>query len=422
MPNQNRRRTTLIISVLAVLLVAAGAVAWATGLFRSTPAPSSAPTPSPVLPATASPTTSASPVPAPTAVGATSHYEYVFPDGGMDVYDADAGWKLVKHVDLPTRDGVRGAGIGVPTAMAYISHGGDGGFHGNGSLLAYDLVAERIVYDVAYGHGIDSFSVTPDGTRIYMPDGELTQDTNWYVIDAATGKETGRLQGGKGPHNTVVSSSGQHVYLGGRFDDHLIEADTATGQVIKRIGPLRQDVRPFAISTDERYAFTTASDHLGFQVSDVASGRVLHDVPVTGFHRDPPFAVSGSSHGITVSPDSRELYVVDQPNSYVHVFDITGLPAAAPRRVADIALDPPLGSGVSTNCAYDCQKESWLQHSMDGRYVYVGDSGDVIDTATRTVVAVLPAMSNSRKMLEVDWAGDRVAASSERNNERVIAR
>lgn len=412
----------MIAIVVVMLLVTAGAAGWATGLFRSDSATSSAPTPIPVPPPTAPPTATPTPTPAPAAGAAINHYEYVFPDGGMDVYDADAGWKLVKHVDLPTTAGVRGAGIGVPTAMAYVSYGGDGGFHGNGSLLAYDLVHDRIVYDVSYGHGIDSFSVTPDGTRIYMPDGELTEDSSWYVIDAATGKELGSLEGGKGPHNTVVSPSGQHVYLGGRFDDRLIMADTATGQVIKRIGPLRQDVRPFAISADERYAFTTASDYLGFQVSDISSGRVLHDVPVTGFHRDPPFAVSGASHGITVSPDGREVYVVDQPNSYVHVFDITGLPAAAPRRVADIQLDPPLGKGESTNCAYDCQKESWLQHSMDGRYVYVGDSGDVIDTGTRTVVAVLPAMSNSRKMLEVDWAGDRVVASSERNNERVVAR
>jgi hypothetical protein len=52
----------------------------------------------------------------------------------------------------------------------------------------------------------------------------------------------------------------------------------------------------------------------------------------------------------------------------------------------------------------------------------VGDSGDVIDTGTRTIVATLPAMTNSRKMLEVDWVGHRVVASSERQNERFAVR
>jgi len=35
--------------------------------------------------------------------------------------------------------------------------------------------------------------------------------------------------------------------------------------------------------------------------------------------------------------------------------------------------------------------------------VYVGDSGDVVDTRTRETVANLEALHNSRVQLEVDW-------------------
>jgi hypothetical protein len=44
----------------------------------------------------------------------------------------------------------------------------------------------------------------------------------------------------------------------------------------------------------------------------------------------------------------------------------------------------------------------------------VGDAGDVISTATRTVVAFIPQLKNTRKMLEIDWKNGRPIATSTR--------
>jgi len=49
-----------------------------------------------------------------------------------------------------------------------------------------------------------------------------------------------------------------------------------------------------------------------------------------------------------------------------------------------------------------------LYHSLDGRYVFVGDVGDVIDTSTHAVLANLPALYDTRKMIEIDWVGGAV--------------
>src|SRR5690242_15355828 len=53
------------------------------------------------------PTVAPTPTTAPATVQnfalANKHYEYVFPDGGMFVYDMDNGHKLVKQVTLPTQ-------------------------------------------------------------------------------------------------------------------------------------------------------------------------------------------------------------------------------------------------------------------------------------------------------------------------------
>jgi DNA-binding beta-propeller fold protein YncE len=330
----------------------------------------------------------------------TQHYEYVFPDGGMYVYDMDNGHKLVKHISLPTTAGVRGVVASPLTHMLYVSYGGDGGSNGNGSLLKYDLVADQLSWTKSYSHGIDSMAISRDGKTIYMPDGELASDGTWYVIDANSGNEIGTINGGSGPHNTIVSLNGTHVYLGGRNHNYLEVADTATNQVIKSIGPLMSGVRPFTINGTETIAYISVTGFLGFQVGNITTGQVLYTVPIHGFSSNGN-GPSDPSHGISLSPDEKELYVMDSPNSYVHVFDVSGVPASAPKQVADIKVTSM--AGEETNCAYDCLKDGWLQHSRNGRFVYVGDCGDVIDTATHKSVINLPPLANTRKMLEIDW-------------------
>jgi len=48
-------------------------------------------------------------------------------------------------------------------------------------------------------------------------------------------------------------------------------------------------------------------------------------------------------------------------------------------------------------------REGWVLHSRDGRFVYVGNSGDVIDTSLRKVVAYVPSLSNSSLYCEIAW-------------------
>ena len=356
--------------------------------------------------------------------GAVQRYEYVFPDRGIYVYDEDKKFALVKTISLPEVQTIRGVAASPADAMLYISYGGHGGHTGNGSLLKYNLMTDTVVWTNQYT-SIDSMAVSPDGARIYMPTpstaswlnvverffakltnfiwtadptatGSLTRAGIWMVIDAGTGDVTGQIDGGSGPHNTIVSLDGAHVYLGGKYYNYLEVADAAMNRIVKKIGPLVNTVRPFTINGRETLAYTTATRFLGFQVSDIITGHVLYTVNGFGpqFAYDPStFPATCPSHGISLSPDERELYVVDSPNSHVHVFDVSGVPALPPKQVADI----------SVQLIASDQKDGWVQHSRDGRFVFVGDSGEVIDTATRTVVASLPALRETRKHLEITW-------------------
>src|SRR4029077_6091341 len=156
-----------------------------------------------------------------TAGSTRGHYEYVFPNGCIRIYDIDAGHALIRSIPLPETEpsNVKGVVAHAPTGMLYVSFGGDGGKNGDGSLLKFSLLDERVLWGKRYDHGVDSRAIAADGARIYMPTGEEAKASRtWYIVDAATGNDVGSLSGGKGPHNTVVSVSGRHVYLGGRED------------------------------------------------------------------------------------------------------------------------------------------------------------------------------------------------------------
>ena len=340
------------------------------------------------------------------ATAAVQHYEYVLPDGNLYVYDMDHGHQLVKHVNLPTSTGVRGVVGNAPTHTLYISYGSDG--QNGGSLLAYDLLTDKVLWQKTYSHGIDSMAITPDGKTIYMPDGETASSPYWYVMNASDGSETGtKIDGGPGPHNTVVSLNGVHVYMGARnFSDaptYLTVADTATNANVRKIGPFKEGVRPFTINSGETLAYVTTTHFLGFQVASIPQGNVLYTVDLTqlGFPNSPT-GPSAPSHGIALSPDEKTLAVIDWPNDYVHLFHVTGVPSSAPKKTADIKFTRSMHHDEA-GCAYDCAADGWLEYSRDGRFLYVGDVGDVIDTTTNQVVTNLDPLYNTRKMLEVDF-------------------
>jgi len=270
---------------------------------------------------------------------------------------------------------------------------------------------DTIVWNKQLPFSVDSPALTPDGKKIYMPESLAAYSGIWHILSTADGSSLGSVSIGSGQatHNTVVSLNGSHAYLGALNYNYLVQVDTSTNQITKKMGPLKSGVRPFTINGKETLAFTTATGFLGFEVSDITSGKVLYTVPVKGFTS----SAAVPSHGISLSPDEKEIYLIDDGNSYAHVFDISGLPGTAPQQVADIPLRSM--SGNEANCSTDCQKEGWMLHSLDGRYVFAGDSGDVIDTSTRKSIANLPALYDSRKYIEVDFSNGAPVATTTRH-------
>ena len=331
------------------------------------------------------------------------HFEYVVTDHEVSVYDIDRNNRYVGKLHIPQIVDPHGVVASPATGRLYVSYGGQGGSRGNGSLVAYDLRRNRVVWQRDYDSGIDSIAITPNGRTIYLPAGEFSSSNQWRIVDAGTGTVTGAVVAGVGPHNTIMGLDGKYVYLAAIQYPYLSVASTATNKVVKRVGPLNPDgPRPFTINGSQTLAFTTSDYFLGFQVSGITSGKVLFTVSPHGFTFDPKTFTRTPDHGISLSPDERQLYLIDTPNGYVHVFDVSGLPASPPRDLAHIKLaHPPPNDG-------------WLQHSRDGRYVYVGRAGDVIDTRTRKVVAFLRPLQQTADFLEIDWRGGKPVSTTSR--------
>ncbi len=180
--------------------------------------------------------------------------------------------------------------------------------------------------------------------------------------------------------------------------------DVRTGRVTPGgVAPFPSDI--VTVPDDEHgVMYVTRPGLLGFRVLDLANAATLYIPGFKGFTWNRRFGPDPPSHGLSLAPDRPELWVLDAPNSAVHVFDVSELPVQAPRAIDDIRLSKPL-SGDERECVEACRRIGSLQHSADGRFVYVGDSGDVIDTQTRETVANLEALHNSRVMLELDWLG-----------------
>ncbi len=332
----------------------------------------------------------------PTTALGVHHYEYVVNGSQVYVYDIDNLGRLLQTFSLPYSGPPQGVEADAANATLYVSYGGEGGAAGTGSIIAYDLLTGHVVWQKSYRTGVDSIALSPDGRTLYVPVGELSNNGRWLVVDAATGNKTGSIAAGGGAHDTCVGADGKFVYLGGVDYPYLEVASTATNRVVRKLGPLHgPGVRPFAINHDQTLAFTTARSFLGFQVSSITTGKVLYSVSPPGFSFDPTSYSSTPDHGISLSPGSRELYLIDTVNGYVHVFDLSGLPASPPRDVADIKL------------LHAPSSDGWLEHSADGRFVFVGNSGDVIDTQSRTVVSYLPQLNATTEFLEIDWRDGR---------------
>lgn len=315
------------------------------------------------------------------APGVRNYLEYG--GHGILVFDIEDGHKFVKRIPSAGVDGqgqpinVKGVCACAATRRLYVST--------LKTLMAFDLVSEKLLWEKPYEGGCDRMAIAPDGKFIYLP--SLEKD-HWHVVDA-DGAVLTKLVPKSGAHNTIVGLDGAHAYLAGLKSPLLRVTDTRTHTIAREVGPFTSAIRPFTVNGKQTLCYVNVNELLGFEIGDLKTGKMLHRVEVQGFQKGPVKRHGCPSHGVGLTPDEKEVWVVDAFNQRVHVFDNTVSP---PKQVASLKVRDEPG---------------WVTFSLDGRYAYPS-TGDVIEAATRKTVTQLtdekggPVMSE--KMVEIHFA------------------
>jgi DNA-binding beta-propeller fold protein YncE len=321
---------------------------------------------------------------------------------GILVFDIDRGHKFVKRIPLQgapppdtytsaaasgrggtgnRQEAIKGIAAHAQTARLYVST--------SRRVAAYDLLTDKLVWEQSYdSRGTDRIALSPDGRTLYAP---VLGEPKWIVADAATGAPITSIDKPGNPHNTQYSDDGRFVYFEAEGNTRTMSVvDAATRTIVKEIGPFGNMVRPFTFNGRQTLLFANINDFLGFEVADLKTGQILHHVEVPGVTagRSPTHGIP--SHGIAMTQDESEIWIADNANNYLRIFDATVMP-------------PVMKTSVKVR-----DEPGWITFGIDGTLAYPS-TGDVINVKSKQIVATLQdengANAESEKMLEIDFAG-----------------
>ena len=140
-------------------------------------------------------------------------------------------------------------------------------------------------------------------------------------------------------HNLNLSADGKLAFMSPNGKVMGV-ADTGSHKLIRTI-TFTDNIRPFVLNHDASLIYSNTNNLLGFEIADVKSGKILHHVEVKGccwpdkwnVKPRPRIPHGCPSHGIALTNDEREVWIVDGINNYIHIFDNTVMP---PKQVDSI--------------------------------------------------------------------------------------
>ncbi len=303
---------------------------------------------------------------------------------GVLIFDIDQGHRFVRRIEVPSfQEGIRGFCASSATHRAYYTTT-------NHLLGCLDLESEKVLWEKRYEAGCDRAAITPDGKKLYVPTGWWLngEKSGWMVVDASNGELQKQLPVGSQAHNTVMSLDGSLVF--GGTETMLTVIRTADDTIVRQITPIGESgVFPFTVNSANKLAFVCLGKHVGVDIADLQTGKVLHRVMAGDGN------LNRRTHGAALTPDEKELWLSDQGAKRLYIFDATVMP---PVEKAHIDLSEG-GHG-------------WVTFSIDGKYAWC-HTPDVIDAHTRQIIAMLKDDASrpvsSSKFFETIWRDGKLA-------------
>jgi len=204
------------------------------------------------------------------------------------------------------------------------------------------------------------------------------------IVDTQAGKVV-KVLPVKTPHNCFNAGSNDRIYVSGMGDDEIDVIDLKKMEYSAKI-PIKGIPRPYAVTRDEKTMFVALTDVHGFAVMNIPAKKEAERVEL------PPAPESTCvlephtpTHGLTLSPDDKKLWVTSLGDSRMYVYDV------AARKITG-----HVQTGACPN---------WIAFSPDGKYAAVSNSNDddasIYDTATLKEAARVKVGKGPKRVLVV---------------------
>src|SRR5678816_1850707 len=176
---------------------------------------------------------------------------------GILVFDIDNNHQFVKRIATKgfhpsgAPSNVKGIAVSVPLNSIFVST--------IESLQRIDIASNKLVWEKKFDDGCDRMSISPDGKTMYLPSFEKGF---WNVVDCATGDVIKKIDVYKRAHNTIYGPAGKYVYLDDIGSPLLYIADASKHELVNKVGPFDNFVRPFTINGKETLTYVTVDSCL----------------------------------------------------------------------------------------------------------------------------------------------------------------
>ncbi|HEY6970952.1 MAG TPA: beta-propeller fold lactonase family protein [Candidatus Angelobacter sp.] len=236
------------------------------------------------------------------------------------------------------------------------------------ALKALDAVSGKVIHTLALAGRPNQCAVTPDGKFLAVPifDGDCVQ-----IVSAEEMKILKTLPI-KRPHNCLNAGTNQHMFVTSTGSNQVNMIDLKTLEYMAEI-PVGGVPRPIAVSPDERTLYVALSGFHGFVIADIPARQVVRKIefPALPAGTDLRPLLNTATHGLTVTPDGKELWAASLASGNVYVYD-----------VASGKLSPKIPVGLLPN---------WIAFSPDSRYACVSNTGSndcsIVDRQSHKEVA-----------------------------------
>jgi len=273
------------------------------------------------------------------------------PTGGKLYVDASAA-DYIEVIDLETRKAVKKIKVGKhPHGLALgcrVVGGQEFNYvyatvESTGELVIVDAQRDKVVKRVKVGRVPNQLTITADGGAVYVPlreearvavvrlDYKVTSiyrfsDGGWDSYFDYRPKVIKRIPIGEWPHNAYTGQTTGRVYVTSFKGKKIHVFDPKKDDELAYEMEFPGEVRPVALSRDETRAYVAQSGLHGFLVADLVERKVIERVELPPLPPETPVPYLNTYvHGLTLSPDEKELWVTSCAGAAVYVYSVPEL-------------------------------------------------------------------------------------------------